>query len=164
MSYLVYWHFCLIFPRWSFGVLLWEIVSLGKQVHNLKWAQWLSAKKKVYRSHSLNYQASNCSVNFCFIAVFGKQVWLGFQVASFEIVSCVFLCLELWLPERHDPYHCFAHNHQHQYDHKICFSHLCVCVCISGGTPYCGMTCAELYEKLPQGYRMEKPKNCDDEV
>uniref|UniRef100_A0A8C5GKQ7 Tyrosine-protein kinase receptor Tie-1 n=1 Tax=Gouania willdenowi TaxID=441366 RepID=A0A8C5GKQ7_GOUWI len=32
------------------------------------------------------------------------------------------------------------------------------------GTPYCGMTCAELYEKLPQGYRMEKPKNCDDEV
>ncbi|XP_061739638.1 tyrosine-protein kinase receptor Tie-1 isoform X2 [Nerophis ophidion] len=33
-----------------------------------------------------------------------------------------------------------------------------------GGTPYCGMTCAELYEKLPQGYRMEKPKNCDDEV
>ncbi|XP_056234444.1 tyrosine-protein kinase receptor Tie-1 isoform X1 [Seriola aureovittata] len=33
-----------------------------------------------------------------------------------------------------------------------------------GGTPYCGMTCAELYEKLPQGYRMEKPKNCDNEV
>uniref|UniRef100_A0A3Q2NP85 Tyrosine-protein kinase receptor Tie-1 n=1 Tax=Fundulus heteroclitus TaxID=8078 RepID=A0A3Q2NP85_FUNHE len=33
-----------------------------------------------------------------------------------------------------------------------------------GGTPYCGMTCAELYEKLPQGYRMEKPKNCEDEV
>lgn len=33
-----------------------------------------------------------------------------------------------------------------------------------GGTPYCGMTCAELYEKLPQGYRMEKPRNCDDEV
>ncbi|XP_034439141.1 tyrosine-protein kinase receptor Tie-1 isoform X4 [Hippoglossus hippoglossus] len=33
-----------------------------------------------------------------------------------------------------------------------------------GGTPYCGMTCAELYEKLPQGYRMEKPKNCDDEI
>ncbi|KFW94288.1 Tyrosine-protein kinase receptor Tie-1, partial [Phalacrocorax carbo] len=32
------------------------------------------------------------------------------------------------------------------------------------GTPYCGMTCAELYEKLPQGYRMEKPRNCDDEV
>lgn len=34
----------------------------------------------------------------------------------------------------------------------------------AGGTPYCGMTCAELYEKLPQGYRMEKPRNCDDEV
>ncbi|KAM9324639.1 tyrosine-protein kinase receptor Tie-1 [Gastrophryne carolinensis] len=33
-----------------------------------------------------------------------------------------------------------------------------------GGTPYCGMTCAELYEKLPQGYRMEKPRYCDDEV
>ncbi|XP_035247971.1 tyrosine-protein kinase receptor Tie-2 [Anguilla anguilla] len=33
-----------------------------------------------------------------------------------------------------------------------------------GGTPYCGMTCAELYEKLPQGYRLEKPLNCDDEV
>uniref|UniRef100_A0A9J7WVY8 receptor protein-tyrosine kinase n=2 Tax=Cyprinus carpio TaxID=7962 RepID=A0A9J7WVY8_CYPCA len=33
-----------------------------------------------------------------------------------------------------------------------------------GGTPYCGMTCAELYEKLPQGYRMEQPRNCDDEV
>ncbi|XP_036426550.1 tyrosine-protein kinase receptor Tie-1 isoform X2 [Colossoma macropomum] len=33
-----------------------------------------------------------------------------------------------------------------------------------GGTPYCGMTCAELYEKLPQGYRMEKPRSCDDEV
>ncbi|XP_077463731.1 tyrosine-protein kinase receptor Tie-1 isoform X3 [Stigmatopora argus] len=33
-----------------------------------------------------------------------------------------------------------------------------------GGTPYCGMTCAELYEKLPQGFRMEKPKNCDNEV
>ena len=35
---------------------------------------------------------------------------------------------------------------------------------VSGGTPYCGMTCAELYEKLPQGYRMEQPRNCDDEV
>lgn len=34
----------------------------------------------------------------------------------------------------------------------------------AGGTPYCGMTCAELYEKLPQGYRMEQPRNCDDEV
>uniref|UniRef100_UPI00358E8709 angiopoietin-1 receptor-like isoform X2 n=1 Tax=Myxine glutinosa TaxID=7769 RepID=UPI00358E8709 len=33
-----------------------------------------------------------------------------------------------------------------------------------GGTPYCGMTCAELYEKLPQGYRMDTPHNCDDEV
>ncbi|XP_067839577.1 angiopoietin-1 receptor isoform X2 [Heptranchias perlo] len=33
-----------------------------------------------------------------------------------------------------------------------------------GGTPYCGMTCAELYEKLPHGYRMEKPLNCVDEV
>ncbi|MBN3295529.1 TIE2 protein, partial [Amia calva] len=33
-----------------------------------------------------------------------------------------------------------------------------------GGTPYCGMTCAELYEKLPQKYRLEKPLNCDDEV
>uniref|UniRef100_A0A6I8N8C2 Tyrosine-protein kinase receptor Tie-1 n=1 Tax=Ornithorhynchus anatinus TaxID=9258 RepID=A0A6I8N8C2_ORNAN len=33
-----------------------------------------------------------------------------------------------------------------------------------GGTPYCGMSCAELYEKLPQGYRMEQPRNCDDEV
>lgn len=40
----------------------------------------------------------------------------------------------------------------------------CPCGVFSGGTPYCGMTCAELYEKLPQGYRMEKPKNCDDEV
>lgn len=39
------------------------------------------------------------------------------------------------------------------------------CVSLAaGGTPYCGMTCAELYEKLPQGYRMEKPRNCDDEV
>uniref|UniRef100_A0A663EE25 receptor protein-tyrosine kinase n=1 Tax=Aquila chrysaetos chrysaetos TaxID=223781 RepID=A0A663EE25_AQUCH len=39
-----------------------------------------------------------------------------------------------------------------------------VCVSLAaGGTPYCGMTCAELYEKLPQGYRMEKPRNCDDE-
>ena len=35
---------------------------------------------------------------------------------------------------------------------------------VPGGTPYCGMTCAELYEKLPQGYRMEQPRNCDDEV
>uniref|UniRef100_A0A8C7VDK1 receptor protein-tyrosine kinase n=1 Tax=Oncorhynchus mykiss TaxID=8022 RepID=A0A8C7VDK1_ONCMY len=33
-----------------------------------------------------------------------------------------------------------------------------------GGTPYCGMTCAELHEKLPQSYRLEKPLNCDDEV
>ena len=33
-----------------------------------------------------------------------------------------------------------------------------------GGTPYCGMSCAELYEKLPVGYRMEKPLNCDDEL
>ncbi|KAK6322894.1 hypothetical protein J4Q44_G00076860 [Coregonus suidteri] len=33
-----------------------------------------------------------------------------------------------------------------------------------GGTPYCGMTCAALYEKLPQSYRLEKPLNCDDEV
>uniref|UniRef100_A0AAY4A4Q0 receptor protein-tyrosine kinase n=1 Tax=Denticeps clupeoides TaxID=299321 RepID=A0AAY4A4Q0_9TELE len=32
------------------------------------------------------------------------------------------------------------------------------------GTPYCGLTCAELYEKLPHGYRLEKPLNCDDEV
>lgn len=37
-------------------------------------------------------------------------------------------------------------------------------LCVPGGTPYCGMTCAELYEKLPQGYRLEKPLNCDDEV
>ena len=42
------------------------------------------------------------------------------------------------------------------------FPHLCLS--LLGGTPYCGMTCAELYEKLPQGFRMEKPKNCDDEV
>uniref|UniRef100_A0A671QW12 receptor protein-tyrosine kinase n=1 Tax=Sinocyclocheilus anshuiensis TaxID=1608454 RepID=A0A671QW12_9TELE len=33
----------------------------------------------------------------------------------------------------------------------------------NSGTPYCGMTCAQLYEKLPQGYRLEKPLNCDDE-
>ncbi|XP_053558567.1 angiopoietin-1 receptor [Bombina bombina] len=33
-----------------------------------------------------------------------------------------------------------------------------------GGTPYCGLTCAELYEKLPQGFRLEKPLNCEDEV
>nr|XP_039258609.1 angiopoietin-1 receptor-like isoform X1 [Styela clava] len=33
-----------------------------------------------------------------------------------------------------------------------------------GGTPYYGMSCAELYEKLPQGYRMEQPLNCDSEV
>uniref|UniRef100_A0A673ZHI1 receptor protein-tyrosine kinase n=1 Tax=Salmo trutta TaxID=8032 RepID=A0A673ZHI1_SALTR len=39
-----------------------------------------------------------------------------------------------------------------------------VLTCVSGGTPYCGMTCAELYEKLPQSYRLEKPLNCDDEV
>lgn len=40
----------------------------------------------------------------------------------------------------------------------------CPTSCVPGGTPYCGMTCAELYEKLPQGYRLEKPLNCDDEV
>uniref|UniRef100_A0A4W3HM33 receptor protein-tyrosine kinase n=1 Tax=Callorhinchus milii TaxID=7868 RepID=A0A4W3HM33_CALMI len=34
----------------------------------------------------------------------------------------------------------------------------------NSGTPYCGMSCAELYEKLPQGYRMEKPLNCVGEV
>ncbi|RXM96186.1 Angiopoietin-1 receptor [Acipenser ruthenus] len=39
----------------------------------------------------------------------------------------------------------------------------CLCL-IKGGTPYCGMTCAELYEKLPQRYRLEKPLNCEDEV
>uniref|UniRef100_H2YM11 receptor protein-tyrosine kinase n=1 Tax=Ciona savignyi TaxID=51511 RepID=H2YM11_CIOSA len=33
-----------------------------------------------------------------------------------------------------------------------------------GGTPYCGMSCTELFEKLPTGYRMEKPLNCDGEV
>ncbi|XP_067295907.1 angiopoietin-1 receptor [Pseudorasbora parva] len=33
-----------------------------------------------------------------------------------------------------------------------------------GGTPYCGLTCAQLYEKLPLGFRLEKPLNCDDEV
>ncbi|XP_071953353.1 angiopoietin-1 receptor-like [Antedon mediterranea] len=33
-----------------------------------------------------------------------------------------------------------------------------------GGTPYPGMTCAELYDKLPTGYRMQKPLNCDDEI
>ncbi|XP_077091618.1 angiopoietin-1 receptor [Siphateles boraxobius] len=33
-----------------------------------------------------------------------------------------------------------------------------------GGTPYCGLTCAELYEKLPLGFRLEKPLNCVDEV
>lgn len=43
------------------------------------------------------------------------------------------------------------------------FADVSLC-CFPGGTPYCGMTCAELYEKLPQGFRMEKPKNCDDEV
>ncbi len=37
-------------------------------------------------------------------------------------------------------------------------------LCWAGGTPYCGLSCAELYEKLPQGYRLEKPLNCDDEV
>uniref|UniRef100_A0A4W3HDG3 Tyrosine-protein kinase receptor Tie-1 n=1 Tax=Callorhinchus milii TaxID=7868 RepID=A0A4W3HDG3_CALMI len=37
-------------------------------------------------------------------------------------------------------------------------------ITVFSGTPYCGMTCAELYEKLPQAYRMEKPLNCDDEV
>lgn len=41
---------------------------------------------------------------------------------------------------------------------------MCSVLRLPGGTPYCGMTCAELYEKLPQGFRMEKPKNCDDEV
>ncbi|XP_033101097.1 tyrosine-protein kinase receptor Tie-1-like [Anneissia japonica] len=33
-----------------------------------------------------------------------------------------------------------------------------------GGTPYPGMTCAELYDKLPTGYRMQKPLNCENEI
>ncbi|XP_072016268.1 angiopoietin-1 receptor-like [Amphiura filiformis] len=33
-----------------------------------------------------------------------------------------------------------------------------------GGTPYPGLSCAELYEKLPLGYRMAKPLNCEEEV
>ncbi|XP_070564232.1 tyrosine-protein kinase receptor Tie-1-like isoform X4 [Ptychodera flava] len=33
-----------------------------------------------------------------------------------------------------------------------------------GGTPYPGLTCAELYQQLPRGYRMPKPLNCDNEV
>ncbi|XP_071837031.1 tyrosine-protein kinase receptor Tie-1-like isoform X2 [Apostichopus japonicus] len=33
-----------------------------------------------------------------------------------------------------------------------------------GGTPYPGITCAELYEKLPIGYRMDKPLGCDDDI
>ena len=33
-----------------------------------------------------------------------------------------------------------------------------------GGTPYCGMSCAELYERLPTGYRMQKPQNCNDQL
>ncbi len=33
-----------------------------------------------------------------------------------------------------------------------------------GATPYPGITCAELYERLPLGYRMEPPLNCDEEV
>ncbi|XP_038048455.1 tyrosine-protein kinase receptor Tie-1-like [Patiria miniata] len=33
-----------------------------------------------------------------------------------------------------------------------------------GATPYPGMSCAELYERLPLGYRMEAPLNCDEEV
>ncbi|XP_030852020.1 tie-like receptor tyrosine kinase [Strongylocentrotus purpuratus] len=37
-------------------------------------------------------------------------------------------------------------------------------ICTLGGTPYPGMTCAELYERLPLGFRMEKPLNCEDEV
>nr|XP_054764447.1 angiopoietin-1 receptor-like [Lytechinus pictus] len=37
-------------------------------------------------------------------------------------------------------------------------------ICTLGGTPYPGMTCAELYERLPLGYRMVKPLNCEDEV
>ena len=34
----------------------------------------------------------------------------------------------------------------------------------AGGTPYPGLSCAELYEKLPLGYRMAKPLNCEEEV
>ena len=34
----------------------------------------------------------------------------------------------------------------------------------TGGTPYPGLSCAELYEKLPLGYRMAKPLNCEEEV
>ncbi|XP_072173172.1 angiopoietin-1 receptor-like [Diadema setosum] len=37
-------------------------------------------------------------------------------------------------------------------------------ICTLGGTPYPGLTCAELYERLPLGHRMEKPLNCEDEV
>lgn len=33
-----------------------------------------------------------------------------------------------------------------------------------GGTPYCGLSCAELYERLPTGYRMPKPVNCAEEM
>ncbi|XP_077980930.1 angiopoietin-1 receptor-like isoform X2 [Glandiceps talaboti] len=33
-----------------------------------------------------------------------------------------------------------------------------------GGTPYPGLTCAELYQQLPRGYRMARPLNCEDEV
>ncbi|XP_022087756.1 angiopoietin-1 receptor-like [Acanthaster planci] len=33
-----------------------------------------------------------------------------------------------------------------------------------GATPYPGMSCAELYERLPLGYRMEAPLNCEEEV
>ena len=39
-----------------------------------------------------------------------------------------------------------------------------LCISFKGGSPYPGMPVEKLFDLLKEGYRMEKPINCTDEM